>query len=126
MKRKELLISFWRDVASQNEEALKNYFAPNGYVRWHNTNEQFTTEEYIVANCEYPGDWQGEVERMELVADMAITVTRVWLLDNSASFHVTSFFEFQEEKISVLDEYWGDDGTAPQWRLDKHIGKSIK
>jgi len=29
------------------------------------------------------------------------------------------------DRIKLLDEYWGDDGTAPQWRKDKHIGKSI-
>ncbi|QSX05914.1 nuclear transport factor 2 family protein [Sedimentibacter sp. zth1] len=126
MNRKELLMSFWCDVANQNVEALKNYFAPNAHVRWHNTNEQFTTEEFIIANCEYPGDWQGEVERIELVEDKAITATRVWLKDNSASFHVTSFFKFQGDKIFFIDEYWGDDGIAPQWRLDKNIGKPIK
>jgi len=24
-----------------------------------------------------------------------------------------------------MDEYWADDGNAPQWRLDKNIGKTI-
>lgn len=27
--------------------------------------------------------------------------------------------------IAALDEYGADDGDAPQWRLDKHIGTSI-
>ncbi|WP_242830614.1 hypothetical protein [Desulfitobacterium hafniense] len=53
-----------------------------------------------------------------------ITVTRVWSKENS--FHVASFFEMSEDKIKVLDEYWGDDGTAPQWRIDKNIGKPIR
>lgn len=25
-----------------------------------------------------------------------------------------------------MDEYWGDDGEAPQWRIDKHIGTEIR
>jgi hypothetical protein len=29
-------------------------------------------------------------------------------------------------KIASVDEYWGDDGAAPQWRQDKHIGTIIK
>ena len=29
-------------------------------------------------------------------------------------------------EIASVDEYWGDDGPAPQWRLDKHIGTKIK
>ncbi len=126
MDKKQFVTSFWYHVAAQNEAALRICFTPDAYIRWNNTNEQFTVDEYIVANCEYPGEWRGEVERTELIGDLAITVTRVWLSDNSASFHVTSFFKFQGAKIAALNEYWGDDGAAPQWRLDKHIGKPIK
>lgn len=126
MNREELLILFWKDVAGQNATALKDYFTPTAYIRWNDTNEEFSVEEYIIANCEYPGDWSGKVERIELIGDLAITVTRVWLSDNSASFHVVSFFEFREDKIAVLNEYWGEDGSVPQWRLDKHIGRPIK
>ena len=41
------------------------------------------------------------------------------------SFHVVSFIKVEYEKITAIDEYWGDDGTAPQWRLDKKIGIPI-
>lgn len=125
MDRKEMLLMFWTDAAGQNAAKLKTYFMPDAYIRWNNTNEQFTVEEYIIANCEYPGEWCGEVERIELIGNLAVTVTRVWSSDNSASFHVSSFFEFLAERISVLNEYWGDDADAPQWRLEKHIGKPI-
>ena len=126
MEKNQLITNFWSDIAAQNAVALKEYFHPDAYVRWNNTNEQFTVDEFLVANCEYPGNWQGEVERIELIGDLAISVTRVWVADNSASFHVTSFFEFCYDKITALNEYWGEDGTAPQWRLEKHIGKPIK
>lgn len=125
MKKEAILNSFWRDVARQDATALKTYFTPTASICWHNSNECFNVDEYIIANCEYPGEWQGEIERLEECGLFFITVTRVWLSDMSASFHVTSFFEFSEEKISKLDEYWGDDGVAPQWRLEKKIGKPI-
>lgn len=125
MKKEAILNSFWRDVARQDATALKTYFTPTANICWHNSNECFNVDEYIIANCEYPGEWQGEIERLEECGLFFITVTRVWLSDMSASFHVTSFFEFSEEKISKLDEYWGDDGVAPQWRLEKKIGKPI-
>lgn len=67
-----------------------------------------------------------KLKRLELMNDLAITVTGVWLSDNSAFFHVVSFFEFQEGKIAVLSESWGEDGIVPQWRLDKYIGRPIK
>lgn len=123
---KQIILDFFKDVADQNPNNLQKYFLSDAIIKWHNTNEQFSTEEYIRANCEYPGDWCGEVERIELLGNLGITSTRIWLSDNSASFHVTSFFEFSDDKIISLDEYWGDDGVAPQWRLDKKIGKPIK
>ena len=85
-----------------------------------------TVDEYIIANCEYPGEWDGTVERVEIVNDLIITVVRIYPKDKSASFHVTSFIQTENDKITAMDEYYADDGIAPQWRLDKHIGTAIK
>ena len=87
--------------------------------------ERFTAEEYIRANCEYPGDWEGAVERAEWTEDGCVSVTAVWPKDRSARFHAVSFFRFAEDRITRLDEYWADDGPPPQWRKEKHIGSSI-
>jgi len=54
-----------------------------------------------------------------------ISVTRIWLSDNSFSAHATSFIRFYDEKIINLDEYWGVDEAAPKWRQDKKIGRPI-
>lgn len=116
---------YWRDVLEQNEEALKSYFHENAYVNWHCTNEHFTADEFIRANCEYPGEWDGKVERIERIGDLTITITHVYDKDETVSFHVTSFIRIENGRITAIDEYWGDDGTAPQWRLDKNIGTAI-
>lgn len=126
MDKNEIITMFWNDVAKQNAEELRAYFMPDAYIQWNNSNERFTVEEFIIANCEYPGDWCAEVERVEMIGNLAITVARVWAVDHSVSFHVTSFFDFQGDKIMALNEYWGEDGLAPQWRLDKGIGTAIK
>jgi ketosteroid isomerase-like protein len=126
MKYDELVKTFWRDVAAQDAAALKTYFAADATVRWPNTNEEFTADEYITANCEYPGKWRGEVERIERAGDLVITVARVREADGGASVHATSFFELQDGKIWMLTEYWGEDGPAPQWRQDMHIGRAIE
>jgi hypothetical protein len=113
------IIKYWMNIASQNEMELKKYFHEDACIRWHNTNEQFNVSEFLRANCEYPGDWSGEVERIEQTGNIVITVTRVWTKETS--FHVTSFFEIIDAKIKTLDEYWGDDGPIPQWRKDMHM-----
>lgn len=116
---------FWKDILGQDADALRGYFDKDAYINWHCTNEHFNVEEFITANCEYPGSWDGEVERVEKINDLFVTVTRVYPIDRTVSFHVTSFIKVADDKIVSVDEYWADDGMAPEWRLDKHIGKPI-
>ena len=117
---------FWAAVLNQDADAIRAFFTPTAYVNWHNTNEHFTVEEFIRANCEYPGDWIGEVEKEIHVDDTIITATHVATKDGKLSFHVTSFIQVKDGKIVAVNEYWGDDGEAPQWRQDMNIGRKIK
>lgn len=123
MDTENFIKQYWSCIITQNEEELKIFFHKNACIRWHNTNEQFSVSEFMRANCDYPGSWSGEIERIEQIESTIITITHIW--NKEMSFHVTSFFKIEGEKIKELDEYWGDDGVAPQWRLDKNIGKPI-
>ena len=118
--------SFIKAVLTQDEDTIRNFFRKDAYVNWHCSNEHFTVDEFIIANCEYPGDWDGNVERVEVIGDLSITVTKVYpKQDRSVNFHVVSFIRTENDKIVSMDEYWADDGNPPQWRIDKHIGTSI-
>lgn len=117
---------FWKAVLVQDENEIRKYFHEDAYVNWHCTNEHFNLDKYIIANCEYPGEWNGVVERTEEMGNLLVTVANVYPKDKSVSFHVTSFIRIVNDKIISLDEYWADDSDAPQWRLDKHIGTAIK
>lgn len=117
---------FWADVLRQDAAAIRGYFHPDAFVRWHCTNEHFTVEEYIRANCEYPGQWAGEVERVVRNGDEVVAAVHVHTQDKALSFHAVSFIRLRDGKITSLDEYWGDDGPAPQWRQDMGIGSKIK
>lgn len=117
---------FWDAVLRQDADAIRTYFHPDAWVRWHCSNEQFTVEEYIRANCEYPGQWDGEVERVVRAGEEIAAAVRVHTRDKALSFHAVSYIRVREGKIASLDEYWGDDGSAPQWRLDMGIGKAIE
>ena len=118
--------AFWKAVLAQNEQEIRKYFHKEAYINWHCTNEHFTVDEFMIANCEYPGDWDGEIERIETLNDLIITVVRVYPKNQAASFHVTSFFKIKDDKIQAVDEYWADDGNAPKWRIEKQIGKKIR
>lgn len=126
MDRRAELTGLWAAVARQDGEAMACFFAPDAVINWHCTNERFTLAEYLRANCEYPGRWSGEVERVEDLGEGAVCVARVWAADGGPSFHCVAFYTFRDGKITQADEYWGDDGPPPQWRLDKHIGTGIR
>ena len=64
---------------------MRSYFHENAVIRWHNTNEEFTLNEFIQANCEYPGKWDGKIERIERIDQVIITVTHVF--STELSFH---------------------------------------
>ncbi len=120
------IFQFWKDVLKQDANAIRGYFDKDAYINWHCTNEHFSVDEFIIANCEYPDNWYGEVERVETINDTFVTVTHVYNHNQELSFHVTSFIKVNANKIVAVDEYWADDGVAPKWRLDKHIGKAIQ
>ena len=56
---------------------------------------------------------------------MIVTVAHVYPKDRSWSLHVTSFFKLKDSKIKSIDEYWAEDGEAPEWRKNMNIGKPI-
>lgn len=125
MNNKEKIIALWNDMDKQNWSNIHTYFEEDAVINWNNTNEMFNVEEFIRVNAEYPGDWNIMIERLEYMGNLVISVVKVELKRDDISVHATSFFEFNNGKIKLLNEYWGDDGKAPQWRIDKKIGKTI-
>ena len=116
---------FWDAVLKQDACKIEKYFWDDAYINWHCTNEHFNVKEYIKANCEYPGDWEGEIQRVEQAGDVSIVVVHVYNQDKRLSFHVVSFLRIRDDKICSVDEYWGDDGAAPDWRLEMQIVTAI-
>lgn len=116
--------AYWDAVLRQDADAMRAYFCPDAHVNWHNTNEHFTVDEFIRANCEYPGDWAGKVQRVVRQGTECITVAQVY--SGALSFHVVSFIRLSGGLIASIDEYWGDDGAPPEWRQELHIGGPIE
>ena len=122
MKIKE----FFEDIVSQNRERLVSYFCEDARIYWHCTNEEFTLAEYIQANCDYPGKYRGQIERLEELPKGYVLVGKVQAVNEAVSCHVTSFITLRDDKVLRMDEYWADDGPAPLWRQNMKIGKPIK
>ena len=118
--------SFIQAVAKQNADALSEYFTPDAIICWHDSNEQFTVDEYIRANCEYPSKWNGEVMRVEKTEDGMVIVTKMF--SDESTHLITAFVKLAKNKICRLDEYYSDYNDCediPDWRKEMKIGKPI-
>ena len=118
---------FLTDIVSKNAEAIKPYFTPDAIICWHDSNEQFTLEEFIKANCEYPSTWTCSVERIEkLERGFAITAQ---LNHPEDGFYVkyVGFIELNDKcLVQKLDEWFVAIEDVPQWRKDMKIGRPIQ
>lgn len=127
MKSIDLIMHFWEIIDKQEWEKLKYFFEDSATVAWPNTNELFADiNNFVRANSEYPGDWRIEVERAEEIDNKVITVAKVSLKDQDASFYAVSFFEITNGKIKSLTEYWGDNADAPEWRRKLNLSRTLK
>lgn len=124
---KQTLEQYWQAVAKQDAAAIEPFFAPSAIIRWQDSNEQFTVDEFIIANCEYPDSWAGVIVRFDQHDDNHITtVTKITNTLNNMAFFVVSFFQLEGGKIMTLDEYWSEIGEAPTWRQALKLGKAIR
>ena len=119
------IVQYWQAVLAQQPQQMRRLFDPEAAINWHNTGEQFTAEEFIRANCAYPGRWNGRLERVETLPDRIITAVQVFSRDGRISCHVTSFMQLRQDRILTPDEYWGDDGEAPRWRQQMQLGRAL-
>ena len=118
--------AYWNSVLRQDANAMRSFFCADAQICWHNTNERFSFEGFIRANCEYPGNWEGELLRNQTAGELLITVMRIWDSEKTMSFHVVSFIKLSNDKIISIDEYWGDDGPPPEWRQNLGLSEEIK
>ncbi len=107
---------YWQDCVSKDKKALGAWFWPDARIVWPCTEEVFTVEDFLLANCEYPGEWTGELLHMIPTPGGAVTEVLISSKDNRYSCHVASIFTIYKGKIASLTEYYADDCPPPQWR----------
>jgi len=122
---------FFEAIISQDAEKLRGFFEPDALIFWANTNEQFTVEEYVRANCEYPGTWRGRMEEFgEIVPSdpfepLMYYIAKVWDKNGNVSRVVgrINFGNTEYARIQYMYEYWSEVSDPPEWRKRLEIGK---
>ena len=113
MRREAFILDLWQAIARQDAHELARFFTVDARILWPNSGERFDLPGYLRANCDYPGRWSGQVER--IAEDGSYSVARVWSAEGLASRAVT-FYQWRKGKILQMTEYWGEIGPAPDWR----------
>lgn len=119
------IYDYWKHTLAQDKDKMKEFFRKDAYINSHNTNERFTVDEFIKVNCEYPDNWNGQIERIEENGNLIIVVVHVYNELKTLSFRVVSFIKIENDKIISIDEYWGDDVEVPEWRNKMNTGVKI-
>ena len=109
---------YWKDCIGQDREALRAWFWPDAKVIWPCTDEVFTVEEFLTANCDYPGSWEGALLHVTPTPMGAVTEVRIISADGKYACHVASIFTLYRDRIASLTEYYADDGPPPRWRTE--------
>ena len=113
---------YWKCVADQ-DRMMEKCFSEDAVIRWQTTDEEFTVADLVEAHCQRPGRRKVVIERMQRVGEHLVTVVHLWM--EGTSYYVTSFFQMHRGRIVQLDEYWGENVEAPQWRTEAQIGTRI-
>lgn len=113
---------YWKCVADQ-DRTMEKCFSEDAVIRWQTTDEEFTVADLVEAHCQRPGRRKVVIERMHRVGETLVTVVHLWM--EGTSYYVTSFFQMHRGRIIQLDEYWGENVEAPQWRTEAQIGTRI-
>ncbi len=117
------ILALWQAIAEQDEARLSRFFTADAEIFWPNTGERFDLAGYLRANCDYPGQWSGAVERV--APDGSYSVARVWSPEGVTARAVT-FYQWRNGRIVQMVEYWGDVAPPPEWRRPEAQAEPVR
>lgn len=109
----------WERISQARFDELPVLFNDDAEISLPNTRETFESLSRFIAFIKaYPGSWQAEVIRVCPCGASAVSITKVSSRGKALSFYVTSYYEFRNGKVQNMEEYWGENGSPPDWRKD--------
>ncbi len=116
MNKVQVVSDFWSIMDKHNWEELASYFSDDATIYWPNTKEIFSVNQFVIVNKEYPGSWKIAINTLLEIENQVVSVVKVSM--DKHSFHAISFFAFNVDKITRLEEYWSEDSSPPIWRKE--------
>jgi hypothetical protein len=107
MNAEVVVREFWRLMATNQFDSVKQVLAPEFVLDWPQSRERIRGgDNFARVNAEYPsqGPWKFTINR--LVAAPDSVVTQVSVTDGEQSAEAISFFKVERGLITHLIEYW--------------------
>ncbi len=120
--REKIIKQFWEAFAETDFDLAASYMSDDAIVVWSNTEETFNRDEFISLQKKYPGEHQIILEKVisaESSTNIIISIVKViskFSENEIKSFYAISLFEFKDDIIIKITEYWGDISEPPDWR----------
>jgi predicted ester cyclase len=109
---RQIVETYWQAANARRWEDFAELIHPEVCYEVPQTRERIVgRERYTEFNRTYPGDWRIEVER--LVADDQQVVSKVSFATGEHSCVGISFFEFRDDKIYRIVDFWPEPYEPP-------------
>jgi limonene-1,2-epoxide hydrolase len=108
---------YWRTMNTNDWRAVSALLHDGCLLVWPQSGERIRgRENFIAVNTHYPaaGAWRFTVH--SVVADEARAATDVGVTDGVRSDRVVTFFEFRDDLIWRMTEFWPEPFDAAAWR----------
>lgn len=106
---RQLVEQFWQTMNTNDWHAVGALLHDDYLLTYPQSGERIRGRaNFIAVNANYPatGAWRFAVQR--LIADETEAATDVIVTEGSQTFRVISFFEFRDDRIWRMTEYWPD------------------
>lgn len=108
---------YWRTMNTNDWRAVSALLHAECVLIWPQSRERIRgRENFIAVNAHYPaaGVWRFTVHRV--VADESGAASDVAVTDGARTDRAITFFEFREDLIWRMTEYWPEPSEAAAWR----------
>lgn len=121
MNNSSTVRTLWKLFSEQKWDESKFLFHSDFQAYWPQSKEKFVgSENFVEMNRSYPGNHVAGVRHIFEKEDTVVCTVFI-SADTGQTAFATSWFEFKDEKIYRVTEYWGEEYEAPKsrekWRL---------
>jgi len=112
---------FWNYFDKQNWDNAAKLLHDDFTAYWITTNEKFSKTNFLLVNRNYPCKWNTKLKKYDEIKNGGVSIVHVYSEESKYEFYVTTYYEFENELIKRIEEYWSTVEDAPEWREEYNL-----